>query len=131
MHLAAARLLGRELDDLAEPLQHPYRCLSYLREHGIGQASDEQRNSHRHLINSATLMCSARLVVRQWESPCDQGSELGKLSLHETCRPSLDQHITDSGRLHRTSQHPATSAVGRQLAEQRVLAAATRQCAPC
>ena len=46
MHLATARLLGRKLNDLAEALQHPYRCLSYLREHGIGQAGDKQGDSH-------------------------------------------------------------------------------------
>ena len=50
MHLATAGLLGRKLNDLAQPLQHPYRRLSHLREHGIGQASDEQRDPHRHLI---------------------------------------------------------------------------------
>ena len=44
--------------------------------------------------------------------------------MHEAGRPSLHQNITDGGRFNRTSQHPSTGAVGRQLAQQCVLAAA-------
>ena len=45
--------------------------------------------------------------------------------MHEAGRPPLYQHITDGGRFDRTRQHPSTRTVGRQLAQQCVLAAAT------
>src|SRR4029453_1196639 len=54
MHLATAGLLGREFDGLTQPLQHPYRRLSDLREQGVGEAGDEQCSSHRHPIESAS-----------------------------------------------------------------------------
>ena len=44
--------------------------------------------------------------------------------MHEPDRPRLDQHVAEGGRLDRTGQHPPAGAVGGQLAQQRVLAAA-------
>src|SRR5829696_2747512 len=56
MHLAAAGLLGREFNDLAQPLQHPNRRLSHLGKHGIGEAGDEQRGFHGHLVTSVSAV---------------------------------------------------------------------------
>jgi hypothetical protein len=46
VHLAAARLLERELDLVPQPLQQPDDRSSRGREQGVAEAGDEQRQPH-------------------------------------------------------------------------------------
>ena len=46
MHLAAAGLLRRELNLVAEPLEDPARRADRIREHRVGDAGREQRYPH-------------------------------------------------------------------------------------
>src|SRR5215203_220334 len=55
MHLAAAGLLGREFNDLAQPLQHSNCRFSHFGKHGVGEAGNEQRGSHGHLVTSSAV----------------------------------------------------------------------------
>ena len=77
------------------------------------------------MITSASDPHALRLVLHWRKGPGDQRPQFAELSRHEAGCPSLDQHVTDGSRLHRTSQYAPTRTVRRQLAEQRVLASAT------
>jgi hypothetical protein len=46
VHLAAARLLERELDVMPQPLQQPHDSSARGREQGVAKAGDEQRQAH-------------------------------------------------------------------------------------
>ena len=48
MHLAAAGLVGREIDRVAEALEHADYCLACLRKQGVVVAGNEQRHAHDH-----------------------------------------------------------------------------------
>src|SRR6185295_4845844 len=75
-------------------------------------------------ITSASDPHALRPVLHWRKGPGDQLPQFVELSPHEAGCPSLDQHVADRSRLHRTSQYPPTRTVRRQLAEQRVLASA-------
>ena len=75
MHLAAARLLRRELDLVAEPPKQPDDGLPDLGEQQVVVAGDEQRDAHRQRPRPATdprgsnrrMSCVARTSAQRLE----------------------------------------------------------------
>ena len=123
VHLAAAGLLGRELDLVAQPPQQAHDRPPDLRVQQVVVAGDEQRDAH---VAQASARASdvAGLVAADVLGRPDQRAQGLEVAGHEPAGPGLDEDVAERRRLDRPGQHRDLARVGGELAEQRVSGAA-------
>ena len=130
VHLTAAGLLVREDDLVAEPLEQPDGRLPDLREHGVRQAGDEQRDLHvAHPLTTIVPARGPAAIGSTAGTPAGRarayvGPQRLQIAGDHAGRPGLHHHVPERGGLHRTGEHRPPGQVGGELAEQPVLAAA-------
>ena len=126
VHLAAARLLRRELDLVAEPAQQPDDRLADLGEQQVVVAGDEQRDHAWLRPCRGRAPGAARSARTSWVAANERAQRL-EVAGEQAARARLDEHVAERGRLDRTGDDRQPAGVGGQLAEQLVARAAADQ----